>query len=151
MNNILWIILLSMAPISELRGAIIYGLTTDVPKALVIFLALFFNALVGPLVYLFIRYVVGLFLHIDWFARFWNHIVIRSQRKLEPTITKYGTLGMAVFIGVPLPGTGVYTGAIGAYALGFSFKRFFVSSLLGVLLAGTIVTLLMYFWQGLLV
>jgi len=142
--------LLSIAPVSELRGAIIYGFTTDVPVALVVALAMFFNALVGPLVYLFIRYIVGLFLHFEKVKTFWNHVVLRSQHKLEPTIQKYGTLGMVLFIGIPLPGTGVYTAAIGAYALGFSFRRFFVSSILGVILAAVIVTLLSFFGQGLL-
>ena len=150
MNDVLWIILLSMAPVSELRGAIIYGFSTDVPRALVVTLALFFNALVGPLVYLFIRYVVALFLHIESVNKFWNHVVVRSQHKLEPTIQKYGTFGMAIFIGLPLPGTGVYTAAIGACALGFSFRKFFVSSILGVLLAATIITILSFFGYGLL-
>ena len=150
MNDLLWVILLSIAPVSELRGAIIYGSTTELSLMLVVSLAIFFNALVGPLVYLFIHYAVGLFLHIQWFRRFWNHIVVHSQRKLEHSIQKYGTLGMAFFIAVPLPGTGVYTGAIGAYALGFSFRRFFISSIAGVVISGTVVTLLIIFGNGLL-
>ena len=150
MNDILWIILLAMAPISELRGAIIYGFTTDVPVWLVVLLATFFNALVGPLVYLFIKHIVSLFLHIEKISNFWNRVVVRSQHKLESPIAKYGTLGMAVFIGIPIPGTGVYTAAIGAYALGYSFRKFFVSSIIGVLLSATIVTILSFFGQGLL-
>ncbi|HLD33800.1 MAG TPA: small multi-drug export protein [Candidatus Nanoarchaeia archaeon] len=149
MNDLVWVILLSITPVAELRGAIPYGiLATDLPLFLVVGAALFFNALVGPLVYLIIRYVVGLFLHIERFKRLWDHIILRSQHKVEPYVQKYGTLGMVVFIGVPLPGTGVYTGAIGAYALGFSLRQYIVASVIGVIIAGIAVTLITLFGEG---
>jgi len=48
-----------------------------------------------------------------------------------------------LFIGIPLPGSGVYTGALGAYVLGFGYKRFIIASTIGVLIAGIIVTAIM--------
>jgi uncharacterized membrane protein len=66
--------------------------------------------------------------------------VKRAQDKVQKEVAKYGTIGLSVFIGIPLPGTGVYTGAVGAYMLGFGYKRFMIANVLGVLMAGIIVT-----------
>ena len=143
MNDLLWVILLSLVPVSELRGALIYGVAKGLWMPLIVPLAIVFNIIGGILAYVFVRYIVGLFLHIGWFNRFWNHIVLRSQHKLHPAVEKYGVLGLILFVGIPLPGTGVYTAAIGAYAFGFSFKRFLVASTLGVLMAAVVVTVIL--------
>ena len=63
---------------------------------------------------------------------------------------KYGIIGLALFIGVPLPGSGVYSGALGAYLLGFNFKDYFKAAVLGVLIAATIVTIVSIFGNGLI-
>ncbi|HLC74531.1 MAG TPA: small multi-drug export protein [Candidatus Nanoarchaeia archaeon] len=149
MNDILWVILLSITPVAELRGSIPYGIfSTDISVWIVVFVAVIFNILVGPAVYLVLQYVVGQFLHIEKFRKGWEHIVLRSQKKLEPLIQKYGVLGMAVFIGIPLPGTGVYTAAIGAYALGYRLRQVVAASIIGVVAAATIVTAVSLFGQG---
>lgn len=57
-------------------------------------------------------------------------------------VEKYGELGVAVFIGIPLPGSGVYTGAFGAYLLGLDKRKFGVANVIGVLIAGVAVTVL---------
>ena len=54
---------------------------------------------------------------------------------------KYGEIGLAIFIGIPLPGSGVYSGALAAYLIGMNFKRFIIAATIGVFIAGTIVTL----------
>lgn len=66
----------------------------------------------------------------------------RRREKLRPTIEKYGEWGLAIFIGVPLPGTGAVTGAVGAFLLGFDRRRFYLANAVGVLLAGICVTVL---------
>jgi len=77
-----------------------------------------------------------------WFeASVWPRFE-RTQHKLHPYVEKYGEWGLAVFIGVPLPGTGAYTGAFGAFLLGMDRKRFLVANILGVLLACAAVTVL---------
>ncbi len=55
-------------------------------------------------------------------------------------VDKYGTIGLALFIGVPLPGSGVWTGALAAFLLGFKRKEFSIANIVGVLIAGVIVT-----------
>ncbi len=70
-----------------------------------------------------------------WFeTTIWPRIE-RTQHKLHPYVEKYGEWGLAVFIGVPLPGTGAYTGSFGAFLLGMDRRKFLVANLLGVLLA----------------
>ncbi len=55
---------------------------------------------------------------------------------------KYSALGLALFIAIPLPGSGVYMGTLGAFVLGLERKKFLIASAVGVTLAGIIVTLL---------
>jgi uncharacterized membrane protein len=76
-----------------------------------------------------------------WFARFYDRQVARVQRKIHRQVERYGEWGVAVFIGVPLPGTGVISGAIASYALGLERKKYYIASILGVLIAATAVTL----------
>jgi uncharacterized membrane protein len=76
----------------------------------------------------------------EWFDRPYQRLLIRNQHKVEKLVDKWGELGIAIFIGVPLPGTGAISGAIGSYALGMKKRKFFVADVLGVLIAGIIVT-----------
>ncbi len=77
-----------------------------------------------------------------WFdATIWPHVEHRREL-LRPTIEKYGEWGLAIFIGVPLPGTGAVTGAVGAFLLGFDRRRFYLANAIGVLLAAICVTAL---------
>ncbi len=75
-----------------------------------------------------------------WFERaVWPRFE-RTQHKLKPYVDTYGEWGVAVFIGVPLPGTGTYTGAFGAYLLGLDRRKFALANALGVLIAAAAVT-----------
>ena len=64
-----------------------------------------------------------------------------TQRKIKPLVDKYGLFGVSLFIAIPLPGSGSYTGAVAAYILGIGYKKFILANLIGVIIAGTIVTL----------
>ena len=55
---------------------------------------------------------------------------------------KYGEIGIALFIGIPLPGSGVYSGSLGANLIGLKYKKFIIANILGVLIAGIIVTII---------
>lgn len=143
MNPILFIILLTLTPALELRASIPYGVfQTDYPLVVIFLLAVITNILLAPIVYIFLNKVVHVFLRIKAIDRCWQHVVLRAQRKVHPYVEKYGILGLAIFIGIPLPGSGVYTGALGAYLLGFSYKEFLRAAVLGVLIAGLLVTII---------
>jgi uncharacterized membrane protein len=140
MNELVTVALLALTPVVELRGSIPYGIAVGLNPVLVVFVSIVFNILAAPLAYLVLSYVVGLFQHVQWFHNFWEKIVVRSQNKVRLTIDRYGVLGLALFIAVPLPGTGVYTAAIGAYALGFKLKELLIATVFGVCIAAVAVT-----------
>jgi len=68
--------------------------------------------------------------------------VEKTQKKIHKLVEKYGELSVAVFVGIPLPGSGVYSGALAAYLIGLDFKKFTIANIIGVLIAGTLVTII---------
>jgi len=139
-NDLLITILLSIAPISELRGGILYGLLKGLDPTLVFIVSVISNILISIPVFLFFKYIIQKLLHIKFIEKHYSIQYKRALKHLHPQVEKYGVWALAIFIGIPLPGTGVYTAAIGAAALDFEFKEFLISSILGVLIAGIIVT-----------
>ena len=77
-----------------------------------------------------------------WFDKKVWPILERTQHRIHPYVEKYGEFGVAVFIGIPLPGSGVYTGAFGSYLLGLDKRKFIIANVIGVLIAATAVTAL---------
>ena len=143
-------VLMCIAPIAELRGSIPYGiLVAKLPWLIVFSVCSVANFLVAPLVYLFLDKIVHLFLVFGWFERFYNHYITSAQRRAEPYLKKYGAYGLILFIGVPVPGSGVWTGTVIAYILGMKKKTLFLSAFAGSLLAGAIVTLVVVSGKGL--
>jgi uncharacterized membrane protein len=136
----------------ELRGAIplgiiVYGLN----PALVFLVAVIANILVIPLIYLFLTYCY------EYFKKYGRikGIVENSRRRAQPKVDKYGFLGLTLFVAIPLPVTGAWTGTLIAWLLGMEKKRAFMAISLGVVIAGILVTLIslfaasMLFWLGL--
>ena len=135
------IFLITLIPTLELRASIPYGIIAlDMHWVLVFIVAVVSNIVLGLIVWFFVNYVMHYFLRIKFVFKIYNKFVVRTQRKLGPYVEKYGVLGLALFIGVPLPGSGVYTGGLGAYLLGYKFKDYFVASIIGVFIASVIVT-----------
>ena len=141
-NPYVLIVLLTFVPAFELRVSIPYGIYElgTAEWAPVVLLAIGTNIVLGPIVYFFLDKFLHLLLRIGWFKRVWDHTAARVQKKIHRKVEKYGVWGLSIFIGVPLPGSGVYSGAVGGYLLGFTFREFLVSTIVGVLIAGIIVT-----------
>ncbi len=100
------------------------------------------NMILGVLVFEVLGPVFTFVRRWVWFERkIWPWLE-RTRMRLHPYVEKYGELGVAVFIGIPLPGSGVYTGAFGAYLLGLDRRKFMVANLVGVLIAAAAVTVL---------
>ena len=72
----------------------------------------------------------------------YNKIIEKNQKKIKKYVDRYGEIGVAIFIAVPLPGTGSYSAALGSYLIGLSYKKFIIANFIGVLIAGVIVTLI---------
>ncbi|MCX6814899.1 MAG: small multi-drug export protein [Candidatus Aenigmarchaeota archaeon] len=137
LNELLLVVITTMLPVSELRGGIPLGIALGLPPWLAILTAIIANCLVFFPVYF------GLKIFYERLFSRWKisrKIVERSKKKAEPYINKYGILGLAVFIGVPLPATGVWTGTLIAWIMDLNWKKSFLAACLGVLIAAAIVS-----------
>ena len=74
---------------------------------------------------------------------FFTWLFERTHRKHSAEFEKYGSIGLAIFVGIPLPATGAWTGCAAAFIFGFKFKNAFLAILAGVIIAGALVTSLM--------
>jgi len=142
MNNIIQLILVTFIPGLELRASIPYGITVlGMPWIKVVIITFITNILLGPIVYILLNNFVHIVIKINFFNKIYEKFVIRTRHKIENKVEKYGELGLALFIGVPLPGSGVYTGALAAFILGLNFKKFLIATVIGVFIAGILVTI----------
>lgn len=138
------VILISMLPVIELRGAIPVAMAVlGLPWYQAVILAVIGNMLPIPLILLFM----------DWFftqlsksplgARFTQWLFQRTRNKGK-AIERYEELGLAIFVGIPLPGTGAWTGALAAKIFGLPFWKSLLWIFIGVLLAAAAVTTLTF-------
>jgi len=74
--------------------------------------------------------------------RYFNWLFERTHRKHSKSFEKYGSIGLAIFVGIPLPATGAWTGCAAAFVFGFKFRNALFAIFVGVLLAGIVMTLL---------
>jgi uncharacterized membrane protein len=135
-----WTAFLSFLPISELRGAIPFAIANDIPWYIAYPYAVILNALVAPVCWLFLSTLHKLFLRMKWYENFFNRFVERARTKLQAGVEKWGWLGIAVFVAIPLPVTGAWTGTLGAWVLGLRKDRTLLAVILGVVASGIIVT-----------
>ena len=132
-----------MAPISELRGSIPYGIIKGMPTVSVIIVSIMANIIAGVFAYFFLDKLIKLFFNFGLFKKYYQKFVERAQKKIHAQVEKYGWIGVAIFIGIPLPFTGAWTGALGSYLIGLDKKKTLIAIILGVLMAAVIVTLVM--------
>lgn len=129
--------LISMFPIVELRGAIPVGVMFDIPSWKLYLLAVIGNMLPIPFILWFGRPIVNYCLESRFLRKFgqWLH---GKVEKHKDEILKYGTWGLLIFVAIPLPGTGAWTGALAAALIDLRIKKAVPSILLGVMIAGII-------------
>jgi uncharacterized membrane protein len=136
---------LALAPISELRGAIPYFLAKGGHPLVVYLYCVGLNALVGPLVFLFLNSVHRLFSKIPLYNKLFDALVERARSKIEEKVKKYEYWGVTIFVAIPLPITGAWTGSLGAWVLDLQPRRTFLHVFYGVCIAGLVVLLVSYF------
>ncbi|MBN1823403.1 MAG: small multi-drug export protein [Endomicrobiales bacterium] len=136
------VLILGSAPVSELRGAIPVALLTfgfSVPKAVALSVAGNLVPVV-PLL-LFLDYVSKLLMKHPLGRRFFTWWFERTRRQSK-LVERYEVLGLILFVGIPLPITGAWSGCVAAYLLGIRFRHAFPAIVAGVLVSATIVTLM---------
>jgi uncharacterized membrane protein len=146
MHDILELIWITLLPFLELRASIPYGIIVKEMNWILVFaVCVITNIILAPIVYVFLDKFVHFFFFIKPVKKLYNKYVEKTQRKISKYVDKYGELGVALFIAIPLPGSGVYSGALGSYVLGLKFRKFMLAAVIGVLIAGIIVTLISVF------
>ena len=145
LSIIAWAVLLSLAPISELRGAIPFSLANGMPVWAAFTLCVGVNMLVGPIAWLFLSTLHRLLTRWRPYASAFDRIVERARRKVHAAVERWGYWGLAVFVAIPLPLTGAWTGALGAWVLGMEVRKSLAAVAAGVLVAGVVVTLVAFF------
>ena len=135
----------SMLPIIELRGAIPMGFAFGLPWWQSYLISVVGNLLPVPFILLFINVVIKWMAKskVKFFNKVANFLLERVEKKRD-RIEKYSFWGLCIFIALPLPVTGAWTGSLVAAVIGMKPWKAFLSALLGVLIAGTIVTLIVY-------
>ncbi len=145
MSNILYVFFISMLPILELRASIPVGYTLGFPIFSNVIISVIGNMLPIPFILIFINKI----LHFMSNSRisFFNKtagFVLKKADKNKDKITKYATWGLFLFVAIPLPGTGAWTGALVASLLNMKRSKALISIFAGVLAAATLVSLICY-------
>ncbi|MDO8528647.1 MAG: small multi-drug export protein [Nanoarchaeota archaeon] len=141
-------IILSFLPISELRGgipfAIPYAIDHQIPIIIVFSLIVLVNILGFFFAFLFLDNAHHLFLRNKFYNKIFEKYALKLQKKADKFEKSYKNLGfiaLMIFVAVPLPGTGAWTGALISWFLGLDRKKSLVYISLGVLIAGVIMLL----------
>lgn len=141
----LWVFFISMVPIVELRGAVPAGISMNLNPAIVYIVSIIGNMLPVPFIYLFARKVLIWGSDKKYIGKFFTFCLEKGEkggRKLEEKASKNGLfIALMLFVAIPLPGTGAWTGTLAASMLDIDFKRSTLAVLLGVLIAGVIMGL----------
>lgn len=141
------VIITSALPILELRGGIPVAMTLfNFPWYYALLLAVIGNLLPVPFILLLLDSATRLLSRVRLFNRILTWLFERTRRRGR-IIQKYERIGLALFVAIPLPVTGAWTGSLAAVLFGLRFRHASLSILIGVLIAGVIVTCLS--WLGL--
>jgi|APSaa5957512622_1039677.scaffolds.fasta_scaffold07825_5 uncharacterized membrane protein len=153
--EILILISLTLIPLIELRLAIPVGILSGnillplgitlsglaLDPLLVFLLVVIVNIFLGFLLFEFFHKMDSQMVN-SQFSKAYLKLKRTRSSNLKKYINKYGIVGFSLFIGTPLPGSGVYSGSLGAYVLGLKRRDFYIANILGVTFSGIIVTLL---------
>lgn len=144
MKDILLTFLVAMVPVVELRGAIPFGVVRGLNLWTAIIASVLGNLVPVPFIILFIRRIFA------WMRAHMpklDGLVTRMEKKAgknRAAVEKYAFWGLAILVAIPLPGTGAWTGALVAAMMEMRLKRAFPAIVIGVVIAGVIVSVITY-------
>ncbi|MFC2021598.1 COG2426 family protein [Chloroflexota bacterium] len=149
LSNVLAVLAIAASPVSELRGAIPIAIVGfHFPWYYAFLLAIIGNLLPVPLLLLFFDILSRLLIKIGIPERMFHWLLERTRRRGK-LIERYERIGLMLFVAIPLPITGAWTGSLAAVLFGIKFKHAFLSIFIGILIAGSIVTCLSLLgWTG---
>jgi len=130
------VLLISLMPTLEGRYAVVYGLARGYPLWETLLAASLGVLLLSLLLPALLPYIDLLMLRLEKtplgkIAHLYLHYVERVRKKARPYVERWGFIGLTIFVAIPLPGTGIWTGALAAYLLGIDKKRAVPALILG--------------------
>lgn len=143
----LYIAFISMLPLVELRGAIPVSQALHLPVLTSYIICIIANMLPVPFIYLFARKVLVWGCDKPVIGKFFTMCLEKGEkggRKLQAKAGRSTFVALMLFVGIPLPGTGAWTGTLAASILDMDFKSTSIAVVLGVLLAGIIMMAVSY-------
>ena len=134
--------LIAMIPLVELRGAVPYAISSGIPLWQALLIGVIGNMLPVPIIFFFARHILEWGKEKPLIGNFFTWCLNKGHRggqKLEEAAGDKGIFwALLLFVGIPLPGTGAWTGTLAASILDWDFKRSVLAVMLGVILAGLI-------------
>ena len=144
MKDILLTFLVAVVPVIELRGAIPFGVVRGLSIWTSILAAICGNLLPVPFIILFIRKIFAwMRAHMPKLNGLVNRLEARAEKN-RTKVERYAFWGLAIFVAIPLPGTGAWTGALVAAMMDMRLKRAFPAIAMGVCIAAVIVSVITY-------
>ncbi len=144
------IFIISMIPILELRGGLLAASLLKVPILTAIPLCVIGNILPIPFILLFIKQIFKWMKKFKVFRGLIEKLENRAMNKSD-SIKQYEFWGLALFVGIPLPGTGAWTGSLIAALLEIDFKKAIIAELVGIVIATIIMSIVSYGLLGVLI
>lgn len=135
------IFIISALPVIELRGALPLGLLAGIDPVMNYLICFIGSMLPVPFMFFLIRPILHFFARFERFQDRVNHLIEKTLKKGEG-IRRLEFWGLLLFVAIPLPGTGVWTGTLAAVLLDLRFKTAFPAILMGNALAGVVVTMI---------
>ncbi|HQD32841.1 MAG TPA: small multi-drug export protein [Candidatus Atribacteria bacterium] len=140
-QELLEVALLAALPVSEVRGALPYGvLVRNLPFSWVVIVSFVFNLLPFFLVMFALSFFLKFLLRWKWFSNFWSKYITGAQNRFK-NYEKWGKWGIMLFVGIPLPFTGVWTGSVVCFLVGLSWRDSLPFILGGLAMATILVSL----------
>ncbi len=139
MIKYIFVILVSMAPIVELRGAMPIGMGMGLDPKYVFIASLLGNIIAIPFILLLLEPIFKFLERWSFFKKIIDKTKNNVSVKFKKARDKYGPIALIIFVAIPLPGSGAWSGALAAKLFGIDNKVAFISIAIGVLIAGIIV------------
>lgn len=145
MKKYIYIIIISMVPLIELRGAIPVALASGLPLIPSYIICIIANMIPVPIIFFFARKVLEWGSDKPVIGKFFSWCLKKGKKggkKLEKKAGKGLYIALMLFVGIPLPGTGAWTGTLAASLLDLDFKKSVLAVMAGVIIAGVIMLLI---------
>ncbi len=146
--KLLYAIILTILPITELRVglpiAILYAKENGIPLIIIFLFILLINLILIFLIFLFLDFLHERLMNLKFYKKFFNFYLKRFQKRVDKFEKRHEALGflaLVIFVAIPLPGTGAWSGCLVSWILGLERKKSILFISVGIIIAGLLIFL----------